>query len=519
MRILSLRFAAFLPTLALLGSLARPQENAAPRAGAFELRFDPQVFEAPFTGDVFMAFGSLEPGRRGNREPRESMHGWFGAPPVMRFSVEGAAPGAVVTFHSADAAAHHPVDWGTVEAKPWRVQAIARRSLDGRTPGLDEGDAYSPVVELAYDPTSSATVRLELASVVPPHVMEESERVRVFELVSPSLSEFHGREYRISAGVLLPSDYGEEASYPVVYSITGFGGTYEDIRRWEQRAPPGSPFDRCIVVVPDATNRWGHSVFCDSPSIGPWGKALVEELVPALEAEYGGIGAEERYVTGVSSGGWSSLWLQVAYPEAFAGCWSHVPDPIDFHDFQGIDLYEPLPDGTPRNMYVDEAGNARPLARRGTQVLITYEDFVRREDVLNPGGQIRSFEATFGALGPDGTPRRVFDVETGVIDHAAAAAWRPYDISDRLLTGWDELRPRLAGKIHVFAGELDTFYLQGAVERFRALAEERGLLEDMQVEVIPGMAHGLHGPGQEAMERTILERCEAREGAAAAPAR
>ena len=83
-----------------------------------------------------------------------------------------------------------------------------------------------------------------------------------------------------------------------------------------------------------------------------------------------------------------------------------MPDPIDFHDFQQIDLYEPLPDGTPRNMYVDESGARRPVARRGGEVMLHYEDFVRREDVLNPGGQIRSFEATFSPPGADGTPRR-----------------------------------------------------------------------------------------------------------------
>jgi len=499
-------------SLALSGTLAGQGAVAPEPRGAFELRFDPAVFDQPFTGEVFVAFAP-------SGEPRQAMSGWFGAPPLLRFHVDGVKPGDTRTVTAASAAAHHPLDWTTVEAKPWRVQAVARRNPVGRVPGMDEGDAYSPVLELAYDPSAKAAARLELSAVVPAHRMQESERLKVFEFVSPALSEFHGFEYTLRAGVRLPHDYGERASYPVVYSITGFGGTYEDIRGWEGRVKPGSPLDECIVVVPDATNHYGHSVFCDSASIGPWGHALVDELIPALEAEFGGAGAEQRYVTGVSSGGWSSLWLQLAYPEAFAGCWSHVPDPIDFHDFQGIDLYDPLPDGSPRNMYVDEQGALRPLARRNGQVLVTYKDFVQREDVLNPGGQIRSFEATFSAPGADGTPRRIFDVATGAIDHAAAAAWRPYDISNTLLTRWSELRPRLAGKIHVFAGELDTFYLQGAVQRFRAEAEKLGLLEDMQIEVIPGMPHALHAPGQAAMERTIQERMQARPPAkAAAPA-
>ncbi|MEQ1890951.1 MAG: alpha/beta hydrolase-fold protein [Planctomycetota bacterium] len=489
--------------LAALLLCSAPNLAQSASVGAFELVLDPAVFEAPFSGDLFVAFAA-------NGEPREAMHGWFGAPPVLRFEVAELAPGVARTVSSADAVAHAPADWSTVEAKPWRAQAIARRSRTGRMPGLDAGDVTSAVVELVYDPASKNAVRLTLASVVAERPFVESERVKLFEFTSPSLSKFHGFDYVLRAGVLLPKDFGAEESYPVVVSVTGFGGTYEDIRGFERRTAPGSALEQCIVVVPDATNRYGHSVFCDSPSIGPWGQALVHELLPALEEEFNGAGPEHRYVTGVSSGGWSSLWLQVAYPEAFAGCWSHCPDPIDFHDFQQIDLYTPLADGKPRNMYVDEQGQKRPLARRGADVMLLYEDFVRREHVLNPGGQIRSFEATFSPKAADGTPRRVFDVETGAIDHATAALWKPYDIANTLLTSWKELGPRLKGKIHLFAGEVDTFYLEGAVERFRAAAEAQGLLDEMQVEVIPGMPHTLHGEGQKQMESVIRERWAAR---------
>ena len=471
---------------------------AAQGVGSFELRFGDDAFDSAFTGDVFVAFA-----QRG--EPRESMHGWFGAPPVMRFEVKNVAAGTTLTLSPDDAVATFPLDWSEVEAKEWRVQAIARVSPIGRQAGLSEGDVHSDVAEMAYDVDGSDSIRLELDRVVEPRVLPEEGRVRLFELVSPALSEFHGFDYTIRAGVLLPRSYVAGEKRPVVYSVTGFGGSHMGIGRWAARVE-GTALDDCILVVPDATNLYGHSVFCDSRSIGPWGEALVHELIPALEKEFGGLGAEQRYVTGVSSGGWSSLWLQVAYPEEFAGCWSHVPDPIDFHDFQQINLYEALEDGTPRNMYVDENGAARPLARRGETVMLTYKEFVQREHVLNPGGQIRSFEATFGPPNADGTPGRVFDVETGVIDHEAAQAWRPYDISHQLLTRWDELRASLSGKIHVYAGGVDTFYLEGAVERFQGLAEEAGLLDDMVVEVIPGMAHAQHQPGVDAMIATIEER-------------
>ena len=469
---------------------------------SFKIRFAEEAFGEPYTGELFVAFADLD----ARREPRAAMHGWFGAPPVLRFEVEGKTGGESVTLTHADAVLSFPTQWDKVEAKTWRVQAVVRASRTGRQAGRGEGDVFSAVAEIAYAPAADGVVELVLDTVVERESFAGDERTKLFELVSPSLSKFHGFDYTLRAGVLLPPDYGTQDAYPVVYSVTGFGGSYASINSWRRRVPPGSALESCILVVPDATNRYGHSVFCDSDSIGPWGEALVRELIPALEKEFGGAGPEHRYVTGVSSGGWSSLWLQMAYPDAFSGCWSHAPDPIDFHDFQQIDLYDPLPDGSPRNMYVDENGDPRPLARRDGTVTLTYEEFVRREHVLNPGGQIRSFEATFSPPASDGTPGRIFDVETGAIDHEAAAAWRKFDISHQLLSRWDELREPLAGKLHVYAGEVDTFYLEGAVERFRALAVAAGMLDDMVVEVIPGMPHTLHRPGFEHMIETIEKR-------------
>lgn len=488
-------------TLALhliAGAAAAPATEATAEVGSFEVTLDGDVFEAPFTGQVFVAFAK-------EGEPRSAMHGWVGAPPVLRFEVTDAAES--LDLSAATAAAHFPFDWSEVAAgEEWNVQAIARRSRTGRSAGLSPGDVYSEVASIVYDAAAEGSVRLRLDRVVEPEPFEETERVELFEFVSPSLSEFHGFEYTMRASVRLPASFGERESHPALYSVTGFGGTHTSIGRWERRIEEGGALDECLLVVPDASNLYGHSVFCDSRSIGPWGEALVHELIPALEEKYGGAGPEHRYVTGVSSGGWSSLWLQVTYPTEFAGCWSHVPDPIDFHDFQQIDLYTPLADGTPRNMYLDESGERRPLARRNGEVMLYYEDFVRREHVLNPGGQIRSFEATFSPPAEDGAPRRVFDVETGEIDHEAASAWRPYDISHTLLTRWDQLEPHLDGKIRVYAGEVDTFYLEGAVERFEALAREAGLLEHMHVEVVPGLPHTLYMPGFEDMVRTIGER-------------
>ena len=464
---------------------------------SFELHFDEAAFAKPFTGEVFVAFS-----QRG--EPRESMHQWFGAPPLARFKVSGVAPGEHVTLRLAEAEARHPTDFKDVMGKQWKVQAVARVNPIARKAGTGEGDVYSDVVSVQFRGHQSIT--MDLQEVVTAEPFQETERIRLFSIKSSALSKFHGSSYQVQAGVMLPKEYDPKAKYPVICDITGFGGTHKSIHRKLATLPEYSFLQKCIVVVPDPSNRYGHSVFCNSHSIGPWGDALVQELIPQLEQKFGGAGAEHRYVTGVSSGGWSSLYLQVTYPTQFAGCWSHVPDPIDFHDFQQINLYESLPNGEPRNMYTDEEGQPRPLARRGKQVMATYEAFVRREHVTNPGGQIRSFEATFSRLGEDGTPQRIFDVDTGEINHAVAQTWRPYDLSHTLLTKWDELREELAGKIHIFAGELDTFYLNGAVERFRKQAREAGLLEDIEVKVIPKMAHSLYQQGHKEMLSTIEER-------------
>ena len=461
---------------------------------SFKLHFDESAFSKPFSGDVFVAFSQRS-------EPRESMHQWIGAPPMARFKVSQVAPGKHVTLNLEDAEARYPLDWSDVTGKQWKVQAVVRVNPVARVAGRGDGDVYSDVVSAEFK--GNVNIALKLNQVVTTKPFQETERIKLFTMESPALSKHYGFAYQIKAGVMLPKDHDPNKKYPVVYDIPGFGGTHNAVRRKLARLPNDSYLHRCIVVIPDPSNRFGHSVFCNSHSIGPWGDALVQDLIPQLEIKYGGIGARQRYVTGVSSGGWSCLYLQVTYPTEFAGCWSHVPDPIDFHDFQQINLYDPLPGGEPRNMYTDEEGKSRPLARRGTQVMLTYEEFVRREHVTNPGGQIRSFEATFSRPAKDGTPQRVFDVDTGEINHSVAQTWREYDLSHQLLTKWDGLRDQLAGKIHIFAGERDTFYLNGAVERFEKLARKAGMLEDMEVKVIPNMAHSLYQEGYNEMLRTI----------------
>ena len=188
-------------------------------------------------------------------------------------------------------------------------------------------------------------------------------------------------------------------------------------------------------------------------------------------------------MTGHSSGGWSSLWLQVAYPDVFGGVWSTAPDPVDFRDFQRIDIYRPG-----ANMFTDEHNEPRPLARSGGKPSIFYKAFSDMEVVVGHGEQLGSFEAVFSPRGADGKPRQLWNRVTGAIDPEVAHSWEKYDIRLTLEQNWKTLGPKLAGKLHVYMGGEDTFYLDGAT---RLLQESlKHLHSDAVVEIFPGKNHG-----------------------------
>jgi hypothetical protein len=288
---------------------------------------------------------------------------------------------------------------------------------------------------------------------------------------------------RERAGVVLPPSFGKEPErkYPIVYEVTGFGGNHFGALGRGQRKAWDVAGVEMIWVVLDANCRLGHHVFADSANNGPVGTALVEEMIPFIEKKYRGSGV--RFTTGHSSGGWSSLWLQVAYPETFAGCWSTAPDPVDLRDFQKINVYEK---GT--NMFVDAEGNRRPIARTNGKASLFYQPFSDMEEYMGRGGQLGSFEAVFSPRGPDGKPRQLWDRKTGAISSEVAVAWEKYDIGLVLKRNWKTLAPKLAGKIHVYMGDEDTYYLDGATRLLKGTLAE--LKSDAVVELFPKKNHG-----------------------------
>lgn len=486
-----------------LGTLARvtwcvvaliaSAERALAQGPSFRLTLDAATFTAPYTGRLYVV---LIEGDNREVEPREEAGNWFDPPYMFAIDVDGLAPGAQATI-GADALSH-PEPLGALPPGTYTAQAFARLNPDSPDPGRGEGDPISEPVKVEIT-QEGLDVALTLDRRVPAEAFEETDRVKMFEMVSPLLSAFHGREVVMRAGVRLPKDWKQDegTSYPTVYWITGFGGDHGEIHDMERAFSRVKGADECLIIVPDASCYWGHSVFVDSATNGPRGRALVEELIPAIEEAYRGAGgAEGRAVTGGSSGGWAALWLQVTYPDAFGSCWSHCPDPVDFRDFQRINLYEPG-----ANMYVDETGAARPLARDGDRVVLLYRDFVAMESLTGPGGQIGSFEATFSARGEDGRPRALFDRVTGAVDTEVARSWEAFDIRLVMERNWETLGPKVAGKIHVYAGEMDTFYLEGATV---LLAESlKGLGSDAEVKIVKGMPHTIYPPGLVAMFESL----------------
>ena len=331
-------------------------------------------------------------------------------------------------------------------------------------------------------------------------------RTEPFSIESERLTEFVGGPVQINSIVLTPNDYDPEHGYPIVYVVHGFGGNHERLEKYfAPRVRAGMEsgvIEPMLWVFLDASHPFGHHAFADSENMGPWGTALVEEFVPAVEARFGAIGEPwSRFTMGHSSGGWSSLWLQVRHPEVFGGVCSTAPDPVDFREFTGVDLY------AQDNMYRDAEGNPTQLMRRNSEWAVTFEEYTRQEIAKRPvGGQIFSFDAVFSPRGDDSMPVPVFDRETGVIDKAVVEAWKPYDISLRLRQHWVRLGPLLAGKLHIIVGTRDTFGLEAAVHRLDEELDKLG--SDADIVFVEGRTHGsLYDPHPELYPDGLTAHC------------
>lgn len=461
--------------------LLTPCVASAAEALCFDITLDAQVAQAPITGRLFVLTS-----QSGTSEPRFGPN-WFKPEPFFGLDVRNFAPGEARRVD--DSADGFPDRLSKLPPGKYRVQAVLDHSFDQQHHGKAAGNVYSAVAELNVDPAAppQEPIRLVLNQVVPEAKFPDSQWVREVKLRSDLLSKFHGREVVQRCAVILPAGYysNPQRRFPVVYIIPGFSGTHRDALRYSQGGPAAGEGEvELIRVMLNADCKWGHHVFADSATNGPRGQALVEELVPHIDATFRTVAAPTaRYLNGHSSGGWSSLWLQVTYPETFGGVWSTSPDPVTFSDYQQVDLYA----SPPQSLYFDAAGQRRPIARNGATPVLWYESFGRMDDVIGRGGQLRSFEAVFSPLDEQGQPRKLWDRQTGKIDPEVARAWEAYDIRLKLERNWEQLGPKLEGKLHVTTGSLDTFYLDGAVAQLAESLERLG--SDAEVTILAGESH------------------------------
>ena len=443
----------------------------------FRLTYDSKAFAGPFTGRVYVMLFENETKRLRNGPD------WFHPEPFFALDVTGWKAGESLSMGVG--CLGFPVSLDRLARKTWTVQAVLDRNLGGRSFATSDGNVYGilPRIELGGAAGGVAEVRLD--QVWKETAFPDVPRVKQFTLESKALTAFRGSPVRMRAGVALPESHGREPGriYPVVYEVPGFGGNhFSAIGRQNQGLTKVAGLE-VIWVVLDPDCPFGHHVFADSENNGPWGQALTRELMPALEKEFGG-DPGRRVVTGHSSGGWSSLWLQVSYPEVFRGVWSTAPDPVDFRDFQRIDLYA----APGVSVFVDEVGTRRPIARRNDKPVLFYRDFSDMEVVMGRGGQLGSFEAVFGPKGISGQPRPLWDRASGRVDPSIMRSWERYDIRRLLERQWSEIGPKLAGKIQVHTGSADTFYLEGAAVLLKESLYR--LKSDAVVEIHPGKDHG-----------------------------
>ena len=397
-----------------------------------------------------------------------------------------------------------PAGWSQLPPGDYLVQAVLDVNHDYNYGGRGAGDLVSTVLKVHLPTTTIPTLTLatrlpdkdpwEVPTSMPQAVRDGVAATRphasLVDFISPSLSAFWGRPIHMRGWVLTPPGYDAKAGarYPTVYYTQGFGGNNDHVigpmynvytAMAKHETPP------MIWVFLDESSPTGTHEFADSVNNGPWGQALTTELIPQLETRYRMDGnVNGRFLNGHSSGGWATLWLQTRYPKIFGGTWSTSPDPSDFHDFTGVDLYAPH-----ANVYHRPDGSAYPLVRDHDKVLGTFEQFAKLERVLGSyGGQLASFEWVFSPRGKDGRPEPMFNRDTGAVDPAVVGYWRDhYDIAWRLQHDWPQLKQDLDGKIHLYVGTADTFYLDGAAHRLKAVLD--GLGAKSEFRFVPDRTH------------------------------
>lgn len=469
---------------------------AAFAAGAplrFQVSFPTSVHASPITGRVFVALA-----KKATPEPIDQAGSWSGQTPFFGVDVNQLAPGnpAVVDNEVLGYPANSLAD---VPAGDYYVQALVNvytefhRSdghviwahmdqWEGQRFNRSPGNLISDVRRIHLDPAAGYDVQLELSKVIEPVVVPpDTAWVKRIRIQSQLLTKFWGHPMYLGATVLLPKDYGSHPGerYPVIYIQGHFGlaapfgfsekapdsdrgkAGYDFYRDWNS-----DNFPRMIAVTfQHPTPYFDDSYAVNSANNGPYGDALLQELIPYLEEHYRIIAEPRaRLLTGGSTGGWESLALEVHHPDFFGGTWTFYPDPVDFRRYQLVNIYED--DNAFRAPGFDYMVPERPMMRTVEgQMVQTMRQMSQLEEVLGSHGrsaqQFEAWDAVYGPVDEDGYPRALWDKRTGKIDHDVAKYMRDhgYDLTAYMKANWKKLGPQLKGKLHFYCGEMDNFYL------------------------------------------------------------
>jgi hypothetical protein len=511
------RPSTFVLALTMIGSLPLAQTSSAPRPDSqarlkFAVPYPTAEGTVPLDGRLLVML-SADPAA----EPRFQIEDGPETQAAFGVDVEGWTPGTEITVDAT--ALGYPVEsLADVPAGSYRVQALLHkyetfRRGDGHMVKLPmdrgegqqwnraPGNRYSTPREIAIDPRRAEVVRVELDQVIPPIPDPPTTKYIKHERIqSGLLTKFWGRPMHLGAHILLPEGFDEhpDARYPLVINHGHFPHTFDGFRE----EPPDSnlkpefskrfnlegynrivqehahqfykdwtsaSFPRFLLIeIQHANPYYDDSYAVNSANVGPYGDAIVKELIPYLEKKYRGLGQGwARFMYGGSTGGWEAAAAQIFYPDEFNGAWIACPDPIDFRAYTVVNIYEDK-----NAYYLDSKWKRTP--RPGHRdylghVSATLEEMNRRELVLGTksrsGQQWDIWEAVYSPVGPDGYPKRIWDKRSGVIDREVAAYWRDrYDLSHILRRDWDKgLGAKLRGKLHIYVGDMDNYYLNNAV--------------------------------------------------------
>lgn len=358
---------------------------------------------------------------------------------------------------------------GSLSALPageYSVEAVFVTNSEINLPDAP-GNRYGEPIAVKLDPAANATVTLTLNKSHEDAEAKDTATHKYLQIPSKLLTDFHGKPVSYRVGVVLPPNFEKELDkkYALLVDIGGFGTRYT-------HASETAPDPRFVQIVPDGAGPLGDPYQVNSANNGPYGDALTQEVIPFIEKTYRCIGTpRSRFTSGISTGGWVSFALQIFYPDYFNGCWSQAPDSVTFERFELVDLYQN------ENAFVNEFGFERPSTRTiDGDVISTVRHEVQLERVLGRGGKWElsgrdwcCWNAVYGPRGADGRPVPVWDGKTGKIDKTVAEHWRKYDLKQVLEKNWTALGPKLAGgKINIWVGESDDYFLNVAVHRLKA---------------------------------------------------